>query len=102
MKLLRDVGIGAIVALILLLAWLKARRRSRAREEATSYVVEQLRADAAARAAALETTNPALAALEAAENDEAENLRKELNALVDQQPEDVATLLRGWLVEPPR
>ena len=43
-----------------------------------------------------------LAPARAAENDEAENLRKELNALVDQQPEDVATLLRGWLVEPPR
>jgi flagellar M-ring protein FliF len=102
MKLLRDVGIGGIVALVLLLAWLQARRRSKAREQATTYVVEQLRADAAARAAQLEATNPALAALEAAEDDEAENLRHELNGLVDQQPEDVAALLRGWLVERPR
>jgi flagellar M-ring protein FliF len=103
MKLLRNIGLGAVVALILLLAWLKARRRARAREEATSYVVEQLRADADARAAALETTaSPALAALEAAEDSESENLREELNQLVDRQPEDVATLLRGWLVERPR
>lgn len=103
MKLIRDLGLGAIVALIILLAWLRARRRTKAREDATSYVVEQLRADAEARAAALEAvSNPALAALEAAEESEAENLRHELNELVDHQPEDVATLLRGWLVERPR
>jgi flagellar M-ring protein FliF len=64
--------------------------------------VEQLRAEAAARAAQLETPNPALAALESAEEEETENMRRELNTLVDKQPEDVATLLRGWLVEPPR
>ena len=105
MRLLRDVGIGAIIAIAILLAWLRARRRTRAREEATSYVVEQLRADAEARAAALEATNPALAALEAAEQEEssaAADLRQEVNALVERQPEDVANLLRGWLVEPPR
>lgn len=102
MKLIRDVGLGALVALMILLAWLKARRRSKAREQATTYVVEQLRADAAARAAQLEAANPALAALEAAEEDETENLRLELNSIVDQQPEDVANLLRGWLVERPR
>jgi len=105
MRLLRDVGIGAVIALIILLAWLRARRRTRAREEATSYVVEQLRADAEARAAALDAGNPALAALEAAEDEEsttAANLRQEVNTLVERQPEDVANLLRGWLVERPR
>jgi len=104
MRLLRDIGIGAVIALAILLAWLRARRRTRAREEATSYVVEQLRADAEARAA-LEVTNPALAALEAAESDEssaAADLRHEVNTLVEKQPEDVANLLRGWLVERPR
>jgi flagellar M-ring protein FliF len=102
MKLLRDLGIGGIVALILLLAWLQARRRSKAREQATTYVVEQLRADAAARAAQQLENSPALAALEAAEDEASESLRHELNGLVDQQPEDVAALLRGWLVERPR
>ncbi|WGL51933.1 flagellar basal-body MS-ring/collar protein FliF [Nocardioides sp. BP30] len=103
MKLYRDLGIGAVVALIILLAWLRSRRRAKAREDATSYVVEQLRADAEARAAAIEAvSHPAVAALEAAEETEAENLRQELNQLVDSQPEDVATLLRGWLVERPR
>jgi len=102
MKLYRNIGIGAIIALLLLIAWLTARRRSKARVEATSYVVEQLRADAAARAAQLEVAAaPALAALESSENEQAETLRVELNHLVDNQPEDVASLLRGWLVERP-
>lgn len=101
MRMIRDIGIGVVIALIALLVWWRSRRKARAREEATTYVVEQLRADAAARAAQLEATNPALAALESAEASEADTLREELNALVDEQPEDVAALLRGWLVERP-
>ena len=96
--MLRNIGIGGGIILMLLLAWLQARRRAAARDEARAYVVEQLRADAANRAAALES--PALAALESAEHDEEESLRDELIALVDRQPDDVAALLRGWLVEP--
>lgn len=96
--LLRNLGIGGGIILMLVLAWLQARRRAAARDEARSYLVEQLRSDAANRAAALES--PALAALEAAEQDEDESLRDELIALVEKQPEDVAALLRGWLVEP--
>jgi flagellar M-ring protein FliF len=94
----RNIGIGGAIALMIMLAWLQARRRAAAREEATSYLVEQLRTDAANRAPVLES--PAMAALEASEADEDESLRDELIALVDKQPEDVAALLRGWLVEP--
>ena len=104
MKLIRDGGIAAVIGLVILLAWVRGRRRAKARESATSYVVEQLRADAAARAAALEEVNPAVAALEAAaaaEDEQSKSLRTELNQLVDKQPEDVAALLRGWLVERP-
>jgi flagellar M-ring protein FliF len=96
--MLRNIGIGGGIALLVLLAWLQARRRSKAREEATSYLVEQLRSDAANRAPVLES--PAMAALEASEADEEDTLRDELIALVEKQPEDVAALLRGWLVEP--
>lgn len=96
--LLRNLGIGGGVMLVALMAWWQARRRAKARDEATSYVVEQLRLDAANRAPVLES--PALAALEAAEADEDESMREELIALVDKQPDDVAALLRGWLVEP--
>lgn len=103
LALIRNLGIGVVVVMLGLLAWLQGRRRARARADATHYVVEQLRRDAQTRADALpEAPNPALTALESAEQDEVEKMRDELTALVERQPEDVAALLRGWLVEPPR
>lgn len=102
MALFRNIGLALLVVAMLVLAWMKNRSRSRQREEATTYVVEQLRADAAARAAAqaaLEAPSPALAALEQSDDDLTDELRDELAALVERQPEDVAALLRGWLVE---
>jgi len=39
-------------------------------------------------------------ALESMEHSEDDEIREELTALVERQPEDVAALLRGWLVEP--
>lgn len=100
--LYRNIGLGGIVALMILLAWVRARRRGKAREEATSYVVEQLRADAAARAEAQElNAAQLLTELEPpAPPNPADEIRHELNALVERQPDDVAALLRGWLVEP--
>ncbi|UMG92960.1 flagellar basal-body MS-ring/collar protein FliF [Nocardioides sp. TF02-7] len=97
--ILMAVAVFLGIALLVLLAWLQARRRTKRREEATTYVVEQLRAEAAARAA-VEAPVPAVAALEAVEPDENAQLQDELRALVERQPEDVAALLRGWLVEP--
>ncbi|GAA3531241.1 flagellar basal-body MS-ring/collar protein FliF [Nocardioides daeguensis] len=96
--LLRNIGIAGGIALMVLLAWLQARRRAKVRDDARAYLVEQLRTDAANRSAELEA--PALAALESSEKDEEESMRDELIALVDRQPDDVAALLRGWLVEP--
>lgn len=99
-SLIRNSGLVVLIALILLLAWLKGRKRAKARAEATSYVVEQLRQEALDRAAQAELeTNPAVLALEQAERTEEDELREELAALVERQPEDVAALLRGWLVE---
>jgi len=106
MRLYRDVALGTVIAMMVLLAWIKARRRSKAREQATTYVVEQLRADAAARAAELEATNPALEALEAAQAAEREaeerqrdGLREEIVAYAQGNSEDMASLIRGWLTE---
>ena len=101
MALIRNGGLIGIVAIIILVAWIQARRRAKARIEATSYVVDQLRRDAIDRQAqaAIEAPNAAMLALEAAEADVNAEVRDEIAALVERQPEDVAALLRGWLVE---
>jgi flagellar M-ring protein FliF len=96
----RNIGLGVLVALALLLAWFRGRRRNKQRQEATSYVVEQLRS-ATPRADDRSLENPAstLLSLEGGPTTPEQDLREELIALVESQPEDVATLLRGWLVE---
>jgi flagellar M-ring protein FliF len=101
MGLIRNGGLVGMIALMVLVAWIQARRRAKARAEATSYVVEQLRRDALDRQtqAAIESPNAAMLALEAAEIDVNAEVRDEIAALVERQPEDVAALLRGWLVE---
>ncbi len=105
MQLFRNVGLGVLVLAMIVLAWVKGRKRTKQRAEATTYVVEQLRADAQARAqvTAAPASTAALSALEQGDvaGSEAEVMRDELTALVERQPEDVAALLRGWLVERP-
>ncbi|WP_281366701.1 flagellar M-ring protein FliF C-terminal domain-containing protein, partial [Nocardioides massiliensis] len=103
--MLRNGGLAVLVALVVILAVIQARRAARRRETATTYMVEQLRRDAEERAAlqasaatAVETS-PALAALEQADNDLSQEVRDEIADLVERQPDDVAALLRGWLVE---
>jgi flagellar M-ring protein FliF len=100
-SLIRNVGLVLLILLIVLLAWLKGRKHAQARADAASYVVEQLRQDALDRAAAEAALEPSAAvlALESMEKSEADEIRDELAALVERQPEDVAALLRGWLVE---
>ncbi|GAA2023366.1 flagellar basal-body MS-ring/collar protein FliF [Nocardioides kribbensis] len=95
--LIRKVGLALLVALVLLLAVLKGRKRAKQREQATTYVVEQLREQSAARQ--LTEPVPAALALEESERSEENDMRDELNALIERQPEDVAALLRGWLTE---
>lgn len=92
-------SIAGLVLLSVLLAWLQARRRARARTEATQYVVEQLRAEQELKQQEALEPSPATLALEQAEVDENEAIREELVALVERQPDDVAALLRGWLVD---
>jgi flagellar M-ring protein FliF len=96
----KNGGMILVVALVLLMAWLRGRKRRKARDEATTYVVEQirLRNEPAGTAAlppgptAAEITGPDPGSLRAAARDE-------IAAMVDRQPEEVAQLLRGWLVE---
>ncbi len=101
----RNAGIAVAILAILLVAWLRSRRKAKRREQTTTYLVEQLRSDAAERqaaavAAAAIQNVPALEALDGVGVDHAgDDLRRELADLADGQPEDVASLLRGWLVE---
>ena len=99
--MIRNGGIAVAILAMLLLAWLRSRRGRRNREERTAYLVEQLRLDAADRAAAAAALepSPAVAALETADQAVNEELRRELATLAERQPDEIATLLRGWLVE---
>jgi flagellar M-ring protein FliF len=92
-------GLVLLVLLVLLAAWRQSKRRTKAREQATSYVVEQLRRNEPPAAVASPLATPALDAGHAELRIAA---RDEIAALVERQPEEVAQLLRGWLVEAER
>lgn len=107
MTYIRNTVLGVLLLGALLIAWLRGRKRTKQRQEATTYVVEQLREDASARALS-ESRTPAISpatsllGLEGrAPSNEQDAINAELVALVESQPEDVAALLRGWLVERP-
>ena len=100
-SMIRNGGIALAVLAMLLLAWLRSRRGRKEREERTAYLVEQLRQDAADRAAAAAPIEPppAMAVLETAESKANDELKREIAMLAERQPDELATLLRGWLVE---
>ena len=98
METYRNIALGALLLFALVLAWLRGRKRNRQRAEATNYVIEQLRNEPP-RTEALESPASALLSLEGAANGPEDDVRRELTALVERQPEDVAALLRGWLVD---
>ncbi|MDX6301866.1 MAG: flagellar M-ring protein FliF [Nocardioidaceae bacterium] len=95
-------GIVLVVAVVLLLAWLRGRKRRKVRDQATTYVVEQLKRGAE-QSVALPPNPPAM---ELPGPDASSQLRMaardEIAAMVERQPEEVAQLLRGWLVEAER
>jgi flagellar M-ring protein FliF len=101
-SLAKTGGLLLVIALILLFAWRRNRKREKLREQATTYVVEQIRRQAEPVAA----VPPAPAAPELPVADPAGELRvaarDEIAAMVERQPEEVAQLLRGWLVEAER
>ena len=98
---IRNGVLAGVVLLLVGLAWRRSRRATRAREDATTYVVEQLRQEQAERAAlqAADTRAEAATAIALPAVDPQDAMRDELAALVERQPDEVAALLRGWLVE---
>jgi flagellar M-ring protein FliF len=95
-------GIALVLLAAGLVAWLKGRKRRKMRDQATSYVVEQLRRSSEpapalpAAPAPIELAAPNQSALLRGA------ARDEIAAMVEKQPEEVANLLRGWLVEADR
>jgi flagellar M-ring protein FliF len=96
MSMAKTGGLVLALMMVLLLAWRQSKKRAQQRDQATTYVVEQLRRnnEAVTAAAPAPELPPALEALELKMA-----ARDEISALVEKQPEDVAQLLRGWLVE---
>lgn len=104
MSMIKTAGLVLLVLLLILGAWLRSRRRDKARLDATNYVVEQLRREPEPIEPRPELELPAMQVLEESQAVKAlpdvnATTRGELNALVERQPEEVAQLLRGWLVE---
>ncbi|MBJ7359165.1 flagellar basal-body MS-ring/collar protein FliF [Nocardioides sp.] len=102
-QLYKNIGLAAVVALLGLGAAFAARRRAKKLEETTTYIVEQIRQDHEARLTATQVVElpPAALALAESEDSSTEDLRKEIDDLIQRQPEDVAALMRGWLAERP-
>lgn len=103
-SMLKTGALVLVVAGLFFAAWVRSRRRARLRDEATSYVVEQIRRrDALEQTQVLPlTTPPPVLELDPAVVDQAHlraAARDEIAAMVERQPEEVAQLLRGWLVD---
>ncbi|WP_298462468.1 flagellar basal-body MS-ring/collar protein FliF [uncultured Cellulomonas sp.] len=97
-ELIRNAGIaGGVLLLLIVMAIIAKRRSSKARREALDLgelqIVDEPRLpwEPTDEALALPSAEPAV--------DEAAVRRAEIGALAEEQPGEVADLLRGWLVE---
>ena len=104
MEWIRNGVLGLLVLLVLLAVWLRGRAgqaapgRDDVRRRAAAQRPGRARRDATVARQRLDAS-PATMALEGAERDGEDEMRDEIAALVERQPDDVAALLRGWLVE---
>ncbi|NHC47094.1 flagellar basal-body MS-ring/collar protein FliF [Motilibacter aurantiacus] len=110
-KTIKTGVLAGVVLLVLLLTWLKARRARKQKRTPLDQIelarleeLERRNAELEAeRRAALEAGTDAPALPAAPEpNADAENLarmRDDIGELVEQQPDEVAQLLRGWLAD---
>jgi flagellar M-ring protein FliF len=100
MSMLRTGGLVLLVVVVLLLAWLRNSKRRKLRDQATSYVVEQLRRGSEPPAGVITPVVPTPELPGGPQSNELRlAARDEIAALVERQPDEVAQLLRGWLVE---
>jgi flagellar M-ring protein FliF len=101
-SMIRTGGIAAGIALVVLIVWLRSRRREEVEED---YEPLELTDDMLAeldrlRVASSREEPPAIDTrqmeLEAAER---QKVRGEISTMVSERPDEVAAMLRGWLTE---
>src|SRR3954454_1792769 len=100
-SLIKTGGIGLGILLVILLVWLRSRRRGEVEEDYESLelsdemlaVLERLRVASTREEPVIDT---AALELEAAER---QRVRSEISSMVAERPDEVAAMLRGWLSE---
>jgi flagellar M-ring protein FliF len=101
-SMIRSGGIAAGIALVVLLVWLRSRRRGDVEEEYEPLELsddmlmelDRLRIESTREAAAPIDTRQM--ELEAAER---QKVRGDIATMVSEKPDEVAAMLRGWLSE---
>jgi flagellar M-ring protein FliF len=100
-SMIRTGGIAAGIALVVLIVWLRSRRREDVEEDYEplelddDMLAELDRLRVASTRQVVEADNAALE-LEAAER---AKVRGEISSMVSERPDEVAAMLRGWLSE---
>ncbi|WP_116449838.1 flagellar basal-body MS-ring/collar protein FliF [Blastococcus litoris] len=100
-SMIRTGGIAAGIALVVLIVWLRSRRRGEVEEEyeplelSDDMLAELDRLRVASSREAVEVDNRQME-LEAAER---QKVRGEISTMVSERPDEVAAMLRGWLTE---
>ncbi|WNV76467.1 flagellar basal-body MS-ring/collar protein FliF [Geodermatophilus sp. DSM 44513] len=102
-SMVRTGGIALGIALLVLIVWLRSRRRSGDEDEEdyealelTDDVMAELDRIRVASARAVPAVDDAALELEAAER---AKVRGEIATMVSEKPDEVAAMLRGWLSE---
>jgi flagellar M-ring protein FliF len=99
MKMVRDIGL-AVVALIAIVFGIRTwRRRSEQQADEKEYMLDRLIEASTPVAKPEPAPAAATALLDAMDQDLARDLREEILDIVERQPEDVAQMVRTWLVE---
>jgi flagellar M-ring protein FliF len=102
-SMIRTGGIAAGIALVVLIVWLRSRRRGDVEEEYEPLELsddmlaelDRLRIQSTREASAPQIDTRAME-LEAAER---QKVRGEISTMVSERPDEVAAMLRGWLGE---
>ena len=100
-SMIRTGGIAAGIALVVLVVWLRSRRRGDAEEnyeplELTDDMLAELDRIRIASTREEPVLDNRMAELEAAER---QKVRTDISTMISERPDEVAAMLRGWLTE---